>query len=64
MSQQLDRFTGLLEDIFELKKSDLDFGIYRILNIRRKEILQFLREDLPAKVEAIIVPDAEDREKL
>ncbi|MDR2343464.1 MAG: site-specific DNA-methyltransferase, partial [Spirochaetaceae bacterium] len=64
MSQQLDRFTGLLENIFEIKKSDLDFGIYRILNIRRKEILQFLREDLPVKVKAIIAPDAEDREKL
>ncbi|MDR0730951.1 MAG: hypothetical protein LBF63_04725, partial [Treponema sp.] len=64
MSQQLDRFVDLLEDIFELKKSDLDFGIYRILNIRRKEILEFLREDLPAKVEAVIAPDAEDREKL
>ncbi|MDR0685310.1 MAG: hypothetical protein LBF83_09315 [Spirochaetaceae bacterium] len=64
MSQQLDRFVVLLENIFEFKKSDLDFGIYRILNIRRKEILQFLREDLPARVKAVIAPDAEDREKL
>jgi adenine-specific DNA-methyltransferase len=64
MSRHLVRFTDLLEDIFELKKSDLDFGIYRILNIRQGEIRRFLREELPAKVRTIIAPDAEDREKL
>ena len=42
MSEQLDRFISLLKGIFELDKSDLDFGIYRIMNIRKKEIEKFL----------------------
>ena len=29
MNERLDRFTKLLKEIFELDKSDLDFGIYR-----------------------------------
>lgn len=36
------RFIELLNQIFELDKGDLDFGIYRILNYRRKEIEDFL----------------------
>ncbi|MDR1318605.1 MAG: hypothetical protein LBJ90_03195, partial [Treponema sp.] len=50
MSQQLDRFINLLEDIFELKKSDLDFGIYRILNLRNAGISEFLHKKLPKQV--------------
>ena len=34
MSEKLKRFTDLMQQIFELDKSDLDFGIYRIMNIR------------------------------
>ena len=38
MSERLDRFVTLMKGIFELDKSDLDFGIYRIMNIRKQEI--------------------------
>ena len=31
MNERLDRFTKLLKEIFELDKSDLDFGIYRVM---------------------------------
>ena len=42
MSEKLDRFVGLLKTIFELDKSDLNFGIYRIMNIRKEQIEDFL----------------------
>ncbi|MDH8678658.1 DNA methyltransferase [Fusibacter bizertensis] len=50
MSDKLIKFTGLMKAIFELDKSDLDFGIYRIMNIRKTEIEKFLSEGLPQKV--------------
>ena len=58
MSEQLDRFISLLKGIFELDKSDLDFGIYRIMNIRKKEIEKFLAEGLPARVKDALAPFA------
>ena len=38
MNEYQKRFIALLKTIFELDKSDLDFGIYRIINIRQREI--------------------------
>ena len=39
-NEKLNRFISLLEEIFELDKADLDFGIYRIMNIRdRKSVV-------------------------
>ena len=49
-SEAFRKFKELLEEIFELDKSDLDFGIYRILNIRNDKIKEFLSNDLPNKV--------------
>lgn len=49
-NEKLNRFVSLLESIFELDKADLDFGIYRILNIRKDKIKKFLAEELPKKV--------------
>ncbi|MBR5693970.1 MAG: hypothetical protein IKX42_09770 [Fibrobacter sp.] len=57
-SERLNRFVDLLKGIFELDKSDLDFGIYRIMNIRKSEIEKFLNEDLPKKVEETLAPFA------
>lgn len=51
MSEKLNRFVDLMKSIFELDKSDLDFGIYRIMNIRKDEIEKFLFEGLPQKVQ-------------
>ena len=67
MSDKLDRFVNLMKGIFELDKSDLDFGIYRIMNIRKAEIEKFLSEGLPAKINETLAPfaqtDTEDLKK-
>ena len=60
MTEQLERFITLLKGIFELDKSDLDFGIYRIMNIRKKEIEKFLTKGLPEKVQEALKPFAAD----
>lgn len=60
MTDKLQRFTDLMRSIFELDKSDLDFGIYRIMNIRKVEIEKFLTEGLPKKVQDTLAPFASD----
>ena len=59
MSEKLKRFTDLMQQIFELDKSDLDFGIYRIMNIRKAEIEKFLNERLPEMVAETLRPFAQ-----
>jgi adenine-specific DNA-methyltransferase len=59
-SEQLLRLIERLREIFEIDKSDLDFGIYRILNIRKKEIEKFLEEGLPKRVQETLAPFAAD----
>ncbi|MDD1475329.1 hypothetical protein MEO41_29295, partial [Dolichospermum sp. ST_sed4] len=34
-------------------KTDLDFGIYRILNLRSRDVERFIAEILPQKLEAV-----------
>ena len=58
MSDRQQRFIDLLKKIFELDKSDLDFGIYRIMNIRRDEIEKFFKEGLPQKISETLAPFA------
>lgn len=58
MSDKLQKFTDLMQGIFELDKSDLDFGIYRIMNIRKSEIEKFLNVDLIQKVQDTLKPFA------
>jgi len=41
-----------LKEIFRSDRSDLDFGIYRILNFKRKEIERFIEEDLVKQAES------------
>ena len=59
MREKLQRFTDLMKQIFELDKSDLDFGIYRIMNIRNAEIEKFLTKGLPKKVRDTLAPFAQ-----
>ena len=59
MNERLQRFTDLMQQIFELDKSDLDFGIYRIMNIRKAEIEKFLNERLPEMVQETLAPFAQ-----
>lgn len=44
----------VLSDIFELNKADLDFGIYRIMNQKRKEVNQFIENTLPKDITAAL----------
>lgn len=59
-NERFERFVALMKEIFELDKSDLDFGIYRIMNIRRKKIEQFLTDGLSRKVQETLAPFATD----
>jgi adenine-specific DNA-methyltransferase len=47
----LQRFQGLLRDLFQFDLSDLDFGLYRLLRLKREEVEAFLTEQLPRRVE-------------
>ena len=45
------RFLSLLKhSILKLDLAELDFGIYRILNYRRTQIMGFLDETLPTRI--------------
>jgi hypothetical protein len=35
-----------LNELFMLDQAELDFGIYRVMNFRRKEIKSFIENDL------------------
>lgn len=59
MNERLDRFTKLLKEIFEFDKSDLDFGIYRVMNLRKAQIEEFLTERLPQMVQETLTPFAQ-----
>lgn len=49
-----DKLISVLEEVFQLNQADLDFGIYRILNQKREEISEFLRNRLVPQVKEII----------
>lgn len=44
----------LLNELFELNKADLDFGIYRIMNQKRKQVNEFIDKQLPEDIKAIL----------
>ena len=59
MNERLNRFISLLKQMFELDKSDLDFGIYRVMNLRKTQIEEFLTERLPQMVQETLAPFAQ-----
>ncbi len=46
----LQRLQLLLRDLFQLDLADLDFGLYRLLRLKRDEVEAFLTEQLPRRV--------------
>ena len=50
MPTKFDRLQAKLAELFQLDRGDLDFGIYRIMNLRREEISRFLNEELLPQV--------------
>ncbi|SNZ14353.1 site-specific DNA-methyltransferase [Hydrogenobacter hydrogenophilus] len=47
-----EKFLEKLKEIFQFESSDLDFGIYRIFNYKRKRIEDFIEKELPNKIES------------
>ena len=41
-----EKVKSLLKELFQFDTQDLDFGIYRIMNFKRKEIEKFIEDDL------------------
>jgi len=51
MMIMIERFKNLIYQLFQFDFSELDFGIYRILRYKRKQIEKFINKDFPAIVE-------------
>lgn len=51
MKSPLERFQSLLRKLFQFDCQDLDFGIYRVLNFKRREIEDFITNRLPKRVD-------------
>ena len=49
-TQNQQKLLKILNEIFQLNQSDLDFGIYRIMNTKSKEINEFLDKELISSV--------------
>ncbi|KAA0131597.1 site-specific DNA-methyltransferase [Gimesia chilikensis] len=50
MATNFEKLQKLLEELFQLDQADLDFGIYRIMNQKREEVVRFLEKDLLPQV--------------
>jgi adenine-specific DNA-methyltransferase len=53
MTQTYNKLNQLLAELFQFDRSDLDFGIYRIMNQKRDEISKFLDQDLLPQVRQV-----------
>ena len=51
ISENLMKLQGLFRELFQLDMADLDFGLYRLFNIKRHEIEDFLTKQLPKEVD-------------
>lgn len=49
-----DKLIDTLKEVFMLDKAELDFGIYKIMNQKRKDIEQFLEKDLVPQVNKVL----------
>lgn len=45
-SKQQEKLIELLRELFQLDQPDLDFGLYRIMHAKSREIEQFINDDL------------------
>lgn len=46
-------FKDLLRELFQLNNTDLDFGIYRIMNIKAQEVEHFINKDIDTQIESV-----------
>ena len=63
--EKFDRLKALFREMFQLDRGDLDFGLYRIMNMKAGEIEAFLDRDLLPQVKDVLagVTD-EERERI
>ena len=50
MTDNQKKLLNILREMFQFDQSDLDFGIYRIMRMKRDEISRFVDEELPAQI--------------
>ena len=53
-SKKFELLKALLRKIFQLDRGDLDFGLYRIMNLKSKEINEFLERELLPQVKEVL----------
>ena len=64
-ADRLGRLRGLLREMFQLDRGDLDFGLYRIMNLKSAEVVSFLDNDLlPQVKEKLRLTSDEERASL
>ncbi|MCY4132774.1 MAG: DNA methyltransferase [Nitrospira sp.] len=59
-TEKFDRLKAILREMFQLDRGDLDFGLYRIMNLKAKEIEEFLDNDLLPQVRTALVGNTTD----
>ena len=52
MTDNQKKLLNILREMFQFDQSDLDFGIYRIMRMKRDEVNRFIEEELPAQISA------------
>jgi adenine-specific DNA-methyltransferase len=50
MTENQKKLLNILREIFQFDQADLDFGIYRIMRMKRDEVNRFIEEELPAQI--------------
>ena len=58
--KNIDRLKALLLEMFQLDRGDLDFGLYRIMNLKSAEVAAFLDKDLLPQVKESLNLSSED----
>ena len=61
--KNFDRLKVLLREMFQLDRGDLDFGLYRIMNMKAAEIGAFLDRDLLPQVKDVLTDAVGERRK-
>ena len=59
-TEKFDRLKVILREMFQLDRGDLDFGLYRIMNLKAKEIEGFLDNDLLPQVRTALAGNTDD----
>ena len=59
-TEKFERLKDLLRAMFQLDRGDLDFGLYRIMNLKAAEIEAFLENDLLPQVKTVLAGMADN----